>query len=180
MTKTQKLYFSYDVVLYPLLIVMIMWVVFWIEIRFSVDFTSYGIHPGRLDGLRGVLFGPFIHGSLKHLFNNSIPMLVLGTALFYFYRPVRWQVLLIGFIATGFITWFIGRPANHIGASGIVYLLASFLFFKGIISSSQYGQNITVMVGSRPMELRWQSGLPFHEECSSAIGHHVLRMIHSV
>tara|TARA_B100000795_G_scaffold91023_1_gene66309 strand:- start:6231 stop:6983 length:753 start_codon:yes stop_codon:yes gene_type:complete len=134
MTKTQKLYFSYDVVLYPLLIVMIMWVVFWIEIRFSVDFTSYGIHPGRLDGLRGVLFGPFIHGSLKHLFNNSIPMLVLGTALFYFYRPVRWQVLLIGFIATGFITWFIGRPANHIGASGIVYLLASFLFFKGIIS----------------------------------------------
>jgi membrane associated rhomboid family serine protease len=134
MTKTQKLYFSLDVVLYPLLFVLIMWVVFWIEIRFSLDFTSYGIHPGRVDGLRGVFFGPFIHGSLKHLFNNSIPMLVLGTALFYFYRPVRWQVLLIGLIVTGLITWIIGRPANHIGASGIVYLLASFLFFKGIIS----------------------------------------------
>jgi membrane associated rhomboid family serine protease len=134
MTKTQKLYFSLDVVLYPLFFVMIMWVVFWIEIRFSLDFTSYGIHPGRVDGLRGVFFGPFIHGSLKHLFNNSIPMLVLGTALFYFYRPVRWQVLLIGLIVTGLVTWIIGRPANHIGASGIVYLLASFLFFKGIIS----------------------------------------------
>jgi membrane associated rhomboid family serine protease len=134
MTKTQKLYFSLDVVLYPLLFVLIMWVVFWIEIRFSLDFTSYGIHPGRVDGLRGVFFGPFIHGSLKHLFNNSIPMLVLGTALFYFYRPVRWRVLLIGLIVTGLITWIIGRPANHIGASGIVYLLASFLFFKGIIS----------------------------------------------
>ena len=61
-------------------------------------------------------------------------MLVLGTALFYFYRPMRWQVFIMGFVITGLITWGIGRPANHIGASGIVYLLASFLFFKGIVS----------------------------------------------
>lgn len=134
MIKPQKLYFSLDVVLYPLLFVMVMWLVFWFEIRFAKDFTPYGIHPGKIEGLRGVLFGPFIHGSLKHLFNNSIPMLVLGTALFYFYRPLRWQVFILGFIITGLITWGIGRPANHIGASGIVYLLASFLFFKGIIS----------------------------------------------
>ena len=111
-----------------------MWLVFWFEIRFGEDFTPYGIHPGRVEGIRGVLFGPFIHGNLKHLFNNSIPMLVLGTALFYFYRPMRWQVFILGFVITGLITWGIGRPANHIGASGIVYLLASFLFFKGIIS----------------------------------------------
>ncbi|MFB0942116.1 MAG: rhomboid family intramembrane serine protease [Patiriisocius sp.] len=134
MVKTQKLYFSPDVVLYPLLFVIIMWLVFWFEIRFGEDFTPYGIHPGRVEGIRGVLFGPFIHGNLKHLFNNSIPMLVLGTALFYFYRPLRWQVFILGFVITGLITWGIGRPANHIGASGIVYLLASFLFFKGIIS----------------------------------------------
>ena len=134
MTKSQKLYFSLDVVLYPLLFVVLMWLVFWFEIRFGRDFTSYGIHPGRIEGLRGILFGPFIHGNLKHLFNNSIPMLVLGSALFYFYRPVRWHVLILGFFITGFITWCIGRPADHIGASGIVYVLASFLFFKGIIS----------------------------------------------
>lgn len=134
MPKTEKLYFSMDVVLYPLLFVFIMWVVFWIEIRFSTDFNSFGIHPGKYKGLRGILFGPFIHGSLKHLFNNSIPMLVLGAALFYFYRPIRWQVLLIGIVTTGLLTWLIGRPANHIGASGVVYLLASFLFFKGILS----------------------------------------------
>lgn len=134
MAKTQKLYFSLDVVLYPLLFVFIMWMVFWFEIRFSIDLNRYGIHPGKIEGLRGVLFGPFIHGSLKHLFNNSIPMLVLGSALFYFYRPVRWQVLILGIIITGVVTWFIGRSANHIGASGVVYLLASFLFFKGIIS----------------------------------------------
>ncbi|WP_316928120.1 rhomboid family intramembrane serine protease [Gillisia marina] len=40
----------------------------------------------------------------------------------------------MGLLLTGFFTWVIGRPANHIGASGIIYLLASFLFFKGIFS----------------------------------------------
>ena len=134
MSRSQKLYFSSDVVLYPLLFVLFMWLVFWFEIRFVRDFTSYSIHPGRIEGLRGILFGPFIHGNLKHLFNNSIPILVLGSALFYFYRPVRWHVLILGFFITGFITWCIGRPVYHTGASGIVYLLASFLFFKGIIS----------------------------------------------
>ncbi|GEQ85620.1 rhomboid family intramembrane serine protease [Patiriisocius marinistellae] len=111
-----------------------MWVVFWFEIRFNTDFTQFGVRPGKLEGLRGILFGPFIHGSLKHLFNNSIPMLVLMSALFYFYRSIRWRILIIGLLITGILTWVIGRPANHIGASGVVYLLASFLFFKGIIS----------------------------------------------
>jgi len=42
--------------------------------------------------------------------------------------------LLFGVLLTGFLTWGIGRPSNHIGASGLIYLLASFLFFKGIFS----------------------------------------------
>ena len=132
MIKPQKLYFSPDVVLYPLLFVIIMWLVFWFEIRFGEDFTPYGIHPGSVEGIRGVLFGPFIHGNLKHLFNNSIPMLVLGTALFYFYRPLRWQVFILGFVITGLITWAIGRPANHIGASGVTHGLFFFLFVASI------------------------------------------------
>ncbi|MGJ8666824.1 MAG: rhomboid family intramembrane serine protease [Patiriisocius sp.] len=136
MSKQNKLFFTPEVVLYPLMLVFIMWVVFWMEIRFQLDFNYLGVRPGRLEGLRGILFSPFIHGSLKHLFNNSIPMLVLTSALFYFYRSIRWRVLILGLVLTGLLTWIIGRPANHIGASGIVYLLASFLFFKGIISKN--------------------------------------------
>ena len=134
MTSSKKLYFSADVLLYPLLFVFILWVVFWIEIRFNLDFNKYGIRPGKVEGLRGILFSPFIHGSLKHLFNNSIPLFVLSAGLFYFYRSIRWKVVILGIILIGLITWLIGRPANHIGASGIIYLLASFLFFKGLIS----------------------------------------------
>ncbi len=134
MSKPKGLYFSTEVLVYPLLFVFSLWLVFWAELRFGWNFTRYGIFPQKVEGLRGVLFGPFIHGSLKHLFNNSIPMLVLSMALFYFYRGIRWKVMWIGLLLTGVLTWILGRPAFHIGASGIVYMLAGFLFFKGIFS----------------------------------------------
>lgn len=134
MSKTKGLYFSSDVILYPIVIVLIMWIVFWAEIRFNWDFNFLGIYPRKLSGLVGVICGPFIHGSLKHLFNNSMPLLVLSSALFYFYRNIRWKVLICGLLIAGVFTWLIGRPALHIGASGVVYMLAAFLFFKGIFS----------------------------------------------
>ncbi len=119
---------------YPLLFVLLIWIVFWVEVRFHINLNIYGIRPREIEGLRGILFSPFIHGDIKHLFNNTIPLFILSLALFYFYRPVSWKVLLIGLVSTGILTWLIGRPANHIGASGIIYLLAAFLFFKGILS----------------------------------------------
>lgn len=134
MSDSNQLKYTPEVFGYPLLFVVVLWIVFWIESRFGLNFNVYGIYPRELKGLRGILFSPFIHGSLKHLFNNSIPLFVLTAALFYFYRNIRWKVLVYGLLLTGFATWLIGRPSLHIGASGIVYMLASFLFFKGIFS----------------------------------------------
>lgn len=134
MKKADSFQFTIDVVLYPIVFVMVMWLVFWFEVRFKTSLSSYGVFPRTLEGLRGVLFSPFIHGSIKHLFNNSIPVLVLTSALFYFYRDISWKVLLYGLLLTGLLTWLIGREANHIGASGVVYMLVAFLFFKGILS----------------------------------------------
>lgn len=125
---------SIDVILYPLLFVVALWIVFWMESRFSINFNRFGIYPLKPSGLIGILTGPFIHGSLKHLFNNSAPLFVLSTALFYFYRNIRWKVLVYGLLLTGLLTWLIGRPSLHIGASGVVYMLVAFLFFKGIFS----------------------------------------------
>lgn len=126
--------FSTRVIGYPLFFVLLIWMVFWVEIRFGLDFNYLGIRPREIVGLRGVLFSPFIHADIKHLFNNSIPLLILSMALFYFYRELSWKILIYGILLTGILTWLIGRPANHIGASGLIYLLASFLFFKGIFS----------------------------------------------
>ncbi|MBL4662728.1 MAG: rhomboid family intramembrane serine protease [Flavobacteriaceae bacterium] len=134
MKQKKSLYFSSEIILFPLLFVILIWLAFWIDLRFNFRFSKWGIYPMKVEGLKGVLFAPFIHGSLKHLFNNSIPLFALSAALFFFYRNLRWKVLFWGTLLTGLLTWVIARPAMHIGASGVVYMLVAFLFFKGIIS----------------------------------------------
>ena len=126
--------FSTGVVLYPLIIVLSLWLVFWFELRFGYNFTPFGVKPREISGLAGIIFSPFIHSTLSHLWHNSVPTLVLIAGLFYFYKPVAWQVLFWIVLGSGLGTWLIGRDAYHIGASGVVYGLASFLFFKGIWS----------------------------------------------
>lgn len=138
MANKDNVELNLEVLGFPVLIVLAMWIVYWIEIRFGFEFNKFGIYPQKTSGLIGILTGPFIHGSLKHLFNNSIPLLVLTTGLFYFYREIRWKVLLFGLLLTGILTWIIGRPALHIGASGVVYMLVAFLFFKGILSKQYH------------------------------------------
>ena len=126
--------FSTGVVLYPLIVVLSLWLVFWFELRFGYNFTPFGVKPREISGLAGIILSPFIHSTLSHLWHNSVPTLVLIAGLFYFYKPVAWQVLFWIVLGSGLGTWLIGRDAYHIGASGVVYGLASFLFFKGIWS----------------------------------------------
>ncbi|ETN96721.1 rhomboid family intramembrane serine protease [Zhouia amylolytica] len=126
--------FDTSVIALPLFFVLFIWLVYWFEIRFGYDFTSYGVYPRTFKGLRGVLFSPFIHSSIEHLYNNTIPSFVMLMAVRYFYRDITIKVIVIGIIASGVLTWLIGRPSYHIGASGLIYALVSFVFFKGVIT----------------------------------------------
>ena len=122
------------VIAVPLFFVLSLWLVYWFEIRFHFNFVKNGIMPRELSGLQGVLFSPFIHSNLSHLYNNSIPLLVLLTALQYFYPRHSFKVICYGILFSGMLTWLIGRTSYHIGASGLIYVLVGFIFFKGIIS----------------------------------------------
>lgn len=133
MSSSKHFKFSNSVPLAPMLAVLLIWMVYWLEIKLGVNFNEFGIFPRKFRGLRGILFSPFIHGSVGHLYNNTLPLGILLASLFYFYRSVAVRVLLFGFFLSGILTWIIARPSYHIGASGIIYLLASFIFFKGII-----------------------------------------------
>ena len=126
--------FSTGVLAYPIAITLIIWLVFWAEVRFGFNFSKFGIYPQSLLGLRGVLLSPFIHGDIYHIYHNTIPLFVLSMALFYFYKPIAWKVLLFGVLFSGLLTWWIGRPSYHIGASGLIYVLVSFMFFKGVFT----------------------------------------------
>jgi membrane associated rhomboid family serine protease len=119
--------------LLPGVFVFIMWLVKIIEVLFDLDLSNFGIYPLSLEGLPGILFSPFIHANFGHLFNNSLPLFFLGTALFYFYSEIAIRVSLWTYLLTGTLVWFAGRNAWHIGASGLIYGFASFLFFSGII-----------------------------------------------
>ncbi|MGO4771033.1 rhomboid family intramembrane serine protease [Flavobacterium sp. W22_SRS_FK3] len=126
--------FSTAVVGLPVFFVLFLWIVYWIQIRFDFDFYQNGIYPRDLSGLQGVVFSPFIHENLNHLYNNSIPLLVLLAALQFFYPKQSFAVIGYGILFSGLITWIIGRGNYHIGASGLIYVLVSFIFFKGIQS----------------------------------------------
>jgi len=126
--------FTPKVLLLPFFLVLSLWIVFWAEKRFNLNLGQYGIFPRTFEGLRGILFSPFLHGSLSHLYNNSIPLLMLTTAIAYFYSELTYKILLYGVLLSGFLTWIIGRDNYHIGASGQIYVLVSFIFFKGIMT----------------------------------------------
>lgn len=126
--------FSPGVLLLPMFAVLSMWTVFWVEVKFQVNLNDFGIYPRTLKGIRGIIFSPFLHGSLEHLYNNTLPIAILSSALVYFYRNAALRVIVLGILLSGFLTWLIGRPSYHIGASGLIYVLASFIFFKGILT----------------------------------------------
>ena len=120
-------------IIIPGIFVCIMWLVKITEVLFDIDLSGFGIYPLTARGLQGILFSPFIHADFAHLFNNSLPLFFLATAVFYFYSEVAFKVFGWTYILTGILVWLAGREAYHIGASGLVYGLASFLFFSGII-----------------------------------------------
>ncbi|MDA3822044.1 MAG: rhomboid family intramembrane serine protease [Bacteroidales bacterium] len=118
---------------FPLVFLVTIWMVKFFEITMEIDFVKSGVMPRTLGGLKGILFSPLIHGDWKHLFDNSIPVFILTFALFYFYRGISFTIFFFIYLIGGMILWVIGRESYHIGASGIIYGLASFLFLSGII-----------------------------------------------
>jgi membrane associated rhomboid family serine protease len=152
-------------VYYPVLLLVTLWAIKGLELFGNVNFTFLGIYPLTLKGIPGILFSPLIHADFKHLFNNSIPLTILGTALFYFYRPVAAKIYILIWITTGFCVWIGGRFAYHIGASGVIYGLASFLFFSGVLRKNTKLLAISLLVIFLYGSLVWGI-FPLNEEIS--------------
>jgi membrane associated rhomboid family serine protease len=133
MNEKKKLFQS---LLFPAFFVIIIWLIKITEIVFDIDLVYLGLYPLKWRGLIGILTAPLIHADLRHLFDNSIPVFLLSLAIFYFYSPVAYKVFFLTWIITGILVWIGGRSSYHIGASGLIYGFASFLFFSGIIRNS--------------------------------------------
>jgi len=118
---------------FPLFLLLLMFLVHWIQFMEETHWFFLGVKPLSSEGLPGILLSPFIHADWGHLGANAGPFLVLTSVLFYVYRDIALKVFIWIYILAGIWLWFGARDAWHVGASGLVYGMAAFLFVSGII-----------------------------------------------
>ncbi len=135
-----KKFLTQEAVLVPSILIAIMVFIHLLNLQ-----GCYGIIPRHIIGLKGILLAPLFHANWEHLFNNAVPIFVLSFMVFTFYKKLGYLLLSFGWILTGFLVWIFADlgllPSDqhigcHIGASGLVYVLASFVFFSGIFRFS--------------------------------------------
>lgn len=167
--KTHPFGSTIETIVYPLLLLIIMWIVFWGEHLFHADFYKFGVLPRTFVGLKGILFMPLIHSKheIAHIVNNSAPTIFLLGALIFFYREVALRVFIISWISTGILVWLYAenKGAYHIGMSGIIYALAGFLFTSGAIRKFLPLQAISLFVAFMYGGMIWGI-LPMQEKIS--------------
>ena len=117
---------------FPVIFIGIMWIIHILKVVLNIPFNRLGVLPRETDGLVGILASPLIHGDWGHLASNSVPAFVLLTMIFIFYRKVALKSFALIYILTGLAVWAFAHKAFHIGASGVVYGLVSFVFWSGI------------------------------------------------
>lgn len=122
-----------NAIFYPALFVVIIFIIHFVQYAFNLNFYQFGIYPKETKGILGIITSVFIHGNFNHLFNNAIPLIILGSALFYFYKPVAIKIVVWIVLMGGVWTWIMARESYHIGASGLIYGLFSFLLASGFI-----------------------------------------------
>jgi membrane associated rhomboid family serine protease len=145
MSDIEKKRFIYSLV-FPTIFLFLIWFTKFAEFGLQEKFTFLGIYPLEIKGLIGIITSPFIHADINHLFDNSVPLFFLSLALIYFYRDVAYKVFFLIYFITGTLVWIFGREAYHIGASGIIYGLAAFLFLSGIIRRNRNLMAISMLV----------------------------------
>jgi len=124
-----------------------MWLAFSLEFFYGIDLSFLGIKPRTLEGLVGILTAPMIHGNMSHLISNTLPLLFLGSTLFFFYEGIGRTVFYRCYFITNILVWlFSPRLSYHIGASGLIYGLSSFLIFFGLLRKDFVSLLISIVI----------------------------------
>ena len=118
---------------WPLFLIFILYILKFLEFGMEWDFSRLGVYPLERRGIVGIFTHPLVHSGFSHLLANTLPLFFLSWCLFYFYREIASRIFALIWVGCGLLTFIIGKPGWHIGASGIIYGLAFFLFFSGIL-----------------------------------------------
>lgn len=126
--------------------VLLLWLIQFLQWVIDKDLTVYGVFPKKASGLIGILTAPLIHADFSHLISNSITLFLLLFGILYFYRSSAVKVFFIIYIMDGLLVWLFARESYHIGASGLVYGFAGFLFFSGLFRKDKRSIALSLLI----------------------------------
>lgn len=133
-------------ILTPLAFPLVLWIIHFFSAAFQIDLTRMGILPRTLPGILGIFTSPLIHADYSHLISNTIPLIVLGWVIFFFYPKVSYMLFGFIYLLTGLLVWILARQVYHIGASGVVYGFVSFLFFSGLFRRDNKSVSLALII----------------------------------
>ena len=121
----------------------------------GLEMERFGVLPRQWIGLPGILVAPLLHASFIHLIANSLPLLVLGTAMLLLYPTAAFRVLPAVYLGPGIAVWLFAREGVHVGASGLVYGLVSYIFVAGLIRRERRAIAASLLVAFMYGTLVW-------------------------
>jgi membrane associated rhomboid family serine protease len=117
-------------------IVAFMWLVEVINTLDGNRLDSDGIVPRDVDRLWGIFTAPFLHVSFAHLIDNTVPFLFMGVIIALRGARRLALVTLIVIVVGGLGTWLVAPGGTVLGASGVVFGYATYLFTRGLFDRS--------------------------------------------
>ncbi len=122
---------------FPTIILFSLWIIQVFQMLTGLGLGWLGVYPRHPGGIKGIFTSPFVHSlDWMHLANNSAPLFVSTAMILFFFRKVAYKAIFLIYILTGLGVWLFGRSVLHIGASGVIYGLVSFIFWNGIFRRS--------------------------------------------
>lgn len=125
---------------------LVLWLIRIVDATIPYDLAEYGLYPRRWVGLEGLITMPLLHGGFGHLFSNTVSLGILLMLLVWSERHPWPLVLLTHLFGTGLL-WLVGRNANHIGASGLVFGLIGLLIVRGFFKRELISIAVAIVVG---------------------------------
>ncbi|MBV6477848.1 MAG: hypothetical protein HGGPFJEG_00592 [Ignavibacteria bacterium] len=131
---------------YSFVFVGFLWLIAFFEWASGIEMSTLGVLPRKISGLAGIFMAPLIHADFSHLISNSVTLFLLLFSVLYFYRGAALKVFFIIYLLDGILVWIFARQSYHIGASGLVYGFASFLFFSGVFRKDKRSVAISLLI----------------------------------
>jgi membrane associated rhomboid family serine protease len=140
----------------------------------DLDPWPFGVRPREWTGLVGIVTGPLVHSDFAHLFANSLPLATVGAAMLFLYPNSALRVLPSVYLGSGLLVWLFGRGAVHLGASGLVYGLVSYVFVAGLLRRDRRAIAASLLVVLMYGSLAWgvlpiQPGVSWETHLSAAV-----------